>query len=404
MEQRKKNTKNICMLSFSHFEKDPRVQREAFTLANNGYSVYCICLRNKDDTKYKEYKGIKLIQVLKFVSKIPKGSLSRYFFGFFIFPFVSLVNLFKLKTQIKKISAIHVHNPPDHLILTALPFKILFKTKVIMDRHEPFALQIISTLGFSTTSFLFKLLKVYEKNFNFFSDGIITINRLDNEEMQKMFKRKTVITIGNYLDFTQYQEQNRSVRKKKKVSLIYQGLISKKRDIGNLILGLKYFNEKFENFECLIFGDGDYVEEMNKAIIEYHLENHVIYRGWITRTDLMNEIKNADICIITVKDLPIYKMYTPNKLFEYMYYRKKIIAPNIEFLKELSNNSCYFYEIEDPKDLATKLFEAISSVKEFEEKLTKMSQALDDHNWRNEQEKLVEFYSTITEIKNKERD
>ena len=141
---------------------------------------------------------------------------------------------------------------------------------------------------------------------------------------------------------------------------------------------------------------------MKKAIIEYNLENHVIYRGWITSTDLMKEIRKADICLITVKDLPIYKMYTPNKLFEYMYYRKKIIAPNIEFLKELSNDSCYFYEIEDPKDLATKLFEAISSVKEFEEKLTKMSQALNDHNWINEQEKLVEFYSIVTEIKAKE--
>ncbi len=118
--------------------------------------------------------------------------------------------------QTKKISAIHVHNPPDHLILVALPFKRLYNTKIILDRHEPFALQIISTLGFSIKSFLFKLLKVYGKICYFFSDGIITINRIDKEVIQRIIKEKNIITVGNYLDFTKYQEKNTKFRRKKR--------------------------------------------------------------------------------------------------------------------------------------------------------------------------------------------
>ena len=61
--------------------------------------------------------------------------------------------------------------------------------------------------GVADKGFFFKLLRSYERIFNFFADGIITINRIDNETISKMFKKKSVVTIGNYLDILEYQER-----------------------------------------------------------------------------------------------------------------------------------------------------------------------------------------------------
>ncbi|MEE9379550.1 MAG: hypothetical protein V3V33_16110 [Candidatus Lokiarchaeia archaeon] len=53
-------------------------------------------------------------------------------------------------------------------------------------------------------------------------------------------------------------------------------------------------------------------------------------------TDVKKYIELADICLFTVKNIPIYQLYTPNKLLEYLIHSTMVIIPLLKNLLSLS--------------------------------------------------------------------
>ena len=391
----------VAMISFSHYETDPRVKREAISLRKEGYHIHVISLRKKEELKNIEYDGIFIRKKMRWVTRLSGGSKLRYLIGFTLFVCVSNLELFRYYLTGTKFQVIHIHNPPDHLLFAGLPFKVLSRSKIIVDRHEPFAEQIISNLGLTKKSILFKLLKIYEKIVNYFADVILVINNPDKEHMKTLLPKKRIYEIRNSLDTSNLVAISKEKNSKKEDSfkILYQGFISRRRDIDTILYAINDLNDKIPNLEFTLVGHGDYIKEMLRVIEDLELDKYVNFKGFVDKNSLMEEIWITDLCLLTAKDLPIYQMYTPNKLFEYMYYNKPIIAADLPHLRFLSEDSCFFYTPGNFQSLSQEILFVYKNKEEVNQKISIMPEVLAKNVWEIDESRLIECYRDLLNIR-----
>lgn len=121
------------MLLHEFYPNDIRVNKEAFSLLDEGFEIHLICLGRKKELKEEVVNGIQ-------VHRIP---IAQSFFWRGIWDIILAVNFFQRKFYSKlkslhakyQFDAIHVHDLP--LSKTALAFKRRHKVvKVVLDFHE----------------------------------------------------------------------------------------------------------------------------------------------------------------------------------------------------------------------------------------------------------------------------
>lgn len=387
------------MIVFSHYESDSRVKREAQSLSQNGYNIMCISLGEKKEKKIKIYdSNITVIKKMHWLHRFKKGSFIRYLIGCTLFFFVSFIEMLKIHSK-HKINLIHIHNPPDHLTFIALPFKLLYNSKIILDRHEPFAIHFISKIGFSLKSVLFSFLLAYEKLSYLFIDAIITINDIERLDVKRIASRKKIVIIKNSLDITLFQKSNvnnLSNENRDEYIILYQGIISLKRDIDTLIYAVKKIITEIPDLKCYIIGNGDYLDEAINLTEKLSLEKTFIFsKKWLKQCELIKLMAKADIFLLTLKDIPVYHRAAPNKLFEYMYLNKPIIAANLPIIRKLTENTCYYYQSENPNDLGEKILMLRKNPDLFCSEKGNYNEILKNNAWEIEEKKLLLLYQEL---------
>jgi glycosyltransferase involved in cell wall biosynthesis len=112
---------------------DRRVWQESCALRDAGYEVIVICPKMRGYTAaYEEIDGIHIYR--HWISEEAGG-----FVGFFSEYASALLGETRLAWKVwfrHRPALIHLCNPPDLLFLVALPFKVLFGTRVIYDVHD----------------------------------------------------------------------------------------------------------------------------------------------------------------------------------------------------------------------------------------------------------------------------
>lgn len=75
----------------------------------------------------------------------------------------------------------------------------------------------------------------------------------------------------------------------------------------------------------LLVGDGTEKPGLIKSVNHLGLKN-VIFYGPVPRSEVADYISASDVCILTLKDIPVFETALPNKIFDYMYQNRPVIC------------------------------------------------------------------------------
>lgn len=394
--------KKILMISLSNFP-DVRILREANALIKNSYKVTIISYFELNKSKYEQINENLSIMRLFHKPNFGKGNIVRCF-CVYIWGVIELFQIIlRLGGKFKQYDLIHLHNPPEFLILPLLLEKIIWKNKIVLDRHEPFALSISSILNKTTNSILFKLLSALELILIRFVDGVVVINKFEKNYILKNTNKKVVI-VGNGFDVK--SQRNTDINKRSDFEIkkenfgfsdsikiiLYQGLISKRRDLDTVI---DLFNdEEFsKKYGLIILGDGDFKSNLRKRIEKLKFSDRIKLCKAVEPADVEKYIEMADICLVTAKNIPLYQLYTPNKLFEYLIHNKIVIISQLKNLLSLSQNLLPYYVPENTKSLQIAI-EKSRNIKEEEIEII-AKKILKANDWNKDRKRLLNFYKEL---------
>ncbi len=393
------------MILENEFTNDPRVKREAESLAKFGHKVSVLAL-NYGNTKANENdKGVNVVRF----------NTNHFFIDKFrpLTPNFPLYNLLWKKhiiNFIKKnqIDVLHIHNLP----LMKLGIKIAKKLNILTvgDFHENYCEAI--KMYYWANTLKGKLLISFRK-WDLFQDYTVrNLNKIivTANEAIEMFNKKydrcksDIFAVDNSIDIKQFTSSKANakldieLRDKYKDFVVfgYSGGILPNRGLQHLIKILP----KFRNwkFRIVIIGRGQFKKGLVNFAINNKIEHLIDWYDWQPFENLQTFTKHFDVGITRLERNLQNDYTTPNKVFQYMYMEKPVLTADSLPMRRIvdKTKAGLVFKSKDDNDLAEKfirLYENPELRKQLGENGKKA--VMGKYNWKNTSKNLIKLYKEI---------
>lgn len=395
----KLNPRKVCFVTPTYFYMNPRSMRIAKALSQQGYFIDVICF---NDTKLQTFDFIEMDNVNVYPINIErkKSGKFQYIIEYLIFSFLAFIKLVSL-FQKHKHGIMHINNPPDTLVFITIFHKILFKVNVILDISEPLSKSFAKKFTQHSSifiKFLDKLQLISAK----YADRVITVSEAFKRELLRIgISDKNMYILINSPDDTFYIQEYKNTSKSDfgyndRYIVLYQGSISNERGIDRLVDAIEMLEEKIPNVLGIIAGWGNQIDLIKKKIKEKKLNDYFVLTGHLQPKEVPKYVAISDICLLMALKIPVYELYSPYKLFEYMIYKKIIIAPKLAGITDIAgDNGCLYYEPGNAQDLADKILFTYLNTNKHKEFIERSQDVYEKYKWDVTKLELFKCYDSL---------
>lgn len=396
----------IGMILDRPFPPDDRVEKEALSLINAGNDVHLLCFRHSEEHKYEVYKSVHVHRVY-----MPLFLFNKLSALILIFPFYNWFWSIAIKRFIKlnKIEVLHIHDLP--LCGIGLKLKSKFDIPLTADMHENYPVFI--DISRHTNTFIGRVLiskeKWYVKEKEWLSkvDCIVCVA----EEMKQRIRQflpnhDQIIVVPNTIDkdqLLQIQESDPSIEKKYTghFNVLFIGRFDTARGIHTLIEAIHMLRNKIDKLHLILVGAGSIEVELKQLVKKLDVENAISFEGWQPLSKLQSYMDQTKIAIIPHIKSEQTDNSSPNKLFQYMVFKKPIVASNCNSIKKIieEENCGLVFRSEDSGDLAEKILKLCNNP----EMSTQLAQngyraVSEKYNWAITVKPLIDYYQTTNSV------
>ena len=134
------------------------------------------------------------------------------------------------------------------------------------------------------------------------ADKIIAVSEDIKSELEELYKinNKKIVTIENGIPTDIFHPHIKN-NKKNTFNLLSVGVLSPRKNIGTLILALKYLNNKFNLTLIGTTTDINYKNKINNSIKENKLQKRINIIEYVDNLKVANYYKNADLFVLPSK-------------------------------------------------------------------------------------------------------
>ena len=344
------------------FLRDPRVRKEAMTLHSAGYKVSAICPKASPEQPWREcIQGINVYRYRPMPAGLRAcGYALEYAYATFAIALLSLIVLWR-----EGFDLIHVANPPDTLVLTAAPFKLIGK-RIIYDQHD-LCPELFKT-KFTRPRWIVPLLLWLERWSYRLADHVITTN--ESYRANALMRGRvpatkvTVVRNGPELLSGSWTDIDWDVRAKSKNIIVYTGTIGSQDGLDGLCRALHYLRYDLgrQDFCCVIMGDGDALAEVKKLAGKLGLCDNVWFTGWIEdASKYLTYLNTADICVSPDPATSYNHQSTFIKIMDYMAAGKPIVAFDLFETRYSAQGAALYSQAQNEQRFAMRLAELMDN-------------------------------------------
>ena len=334
---------------------DRRVWQEACALRDSGYDVAVICPKMRGFTEAEEVlEGIQIYR--HWIAPEASG-----IFGF-IAEYASAL-FGEMRCAIKafrrrRYQVIHLCNPPDLLFLVALPFKFLFRSKVIFDVHDLWPEMFEAK--FRRRGLFYWAVRMFERLTLATANVVIATNQSvlkAVKERGNKSDRDTFVVRTAPKDLDTNVPVNSELKNSRKHLVGYVGVMGDADGVDYVIRAAHHLVNKLgrTDIQFLLMGSGPEYEKLVALKDELGLQDYVTMPGRVSNEDLFKGLKTMDIGV-TSDPINAYNDHcTMNKVLEYMAFGKpQVMFGTVEGRVSAGDAAVYVME-----NSAEKLGEAI---------------------------------------------
>jgi glycosyltransferase involved in cell wall biosynthesis len=350
------------LLENNSYQRDIRVRSEAQTLVNAGYTVSVVCPTYK--ARRFRTERIDGVQLYSYPAPPNGDGLIGYVVEYGYSLLVMGVLMLWIFLQ-HGFDVIHAHNPPDLMVLLALPYKIIQK-KFIFDHHD-LSPELYQYARFEAvhSRTLLRILTFFEVLSCKVADRVIATNEsyktVEVERAGIRPEKVTVVRNGPDLDRITRDVSPRSYSYERKVILGYLGIIGFQDGVDHLVHAVQHLRDDFgrSDFHCIIVGSGDALPAIRKLAQEYQLDDCITWVGWVEQHEVPSYLQSFDLCIAPEPPNVYSNRSTVIKLMEYMAFSKPSVAYDLPEHRHSAGEAALYAAGSQPIDLARAIVDLI---------------------------------------------
>jgi len=394
----------ICMIAYTLYSTDWRVQREAEALvASSGKDVLVLSLRESEIKKTYLRNGVEIHELG--VGKYRGYSKVQYLFSYIKFIVLAFFECNRLLLR-NTLDIVHIHNMPNTLIFAAI-IPCLFGKKMVLDEHDTMPETYMAKFeNNSGNTILKKLLEIEESICCRMADKVICVNHVQEEALVKrnIPKKKMHVHMNlpdpkgvNYWNAIKESPDAEGIFK-----LCYHGTITKRLGIDLAIRAVKMVEGKIPRLEFHIFGGGEGKDECVAVSEALGLHKFVNFRGSVQFKALIPIIAGMDLGIIPNRKNEATELMLPVKMLEYVALGIPVVCPRSRAIEYyFSEDMVFYYDLENIESMGDAIVLAYENRKLGMEKAENARKFFDVYGWDNQNKDLVDMYNSMAiSIKN----
>lgn len=420
-KKKKYKITTVLMVAQSNYPHDPRIRQEALKLFESGFRIIFIAQKYAGQKAFETVNGVLVYRLPKIelfnkskhkissktniINKLLTlvSSILGYGFEFFFFTFASFILSIWINLKYK-FHVLHIHNPPDTLVILGAFWKI-FRKKFVFDHHDLSPDLYMEKYG-SGKNLVYKILLFLEKVSCKCADRVIATNNSYKqiEEERCCINPEKIFVVRNGPDLKRVKkaEPISDLRKKSNTILCYLGSINKQDGVDNVleVLNTIINVNKYVDIHLIVLGGGDYLENIKKLAEEYHLESHTTFTDWVLDSDLLNRyLSSADIFIDAAYKSFLNDSSTFIKHMEYMVFEKPIISFDLKESVYSLKNAGVIIKSNDIDKMSYEIISLISDEARKKQLGDNALKRVKELSWDVVSLPLLDLYNDITKSK-----
>jgi glycosyltransferase involved in cell wall biosynthesis len=321
----------------------------------------------------------------------------RYIYDYFSFLILATIKVTQLHLK-HRYKVIQVNTMPDFLVFATLIPRLL-GAKVIVFMKEPTP-ELGATLYKSPL--LPVILKVIEQAALRYAHMAFTVTQqLKEVYVSRGANPDKIHVVLNGPDASHLLKyvNGHATPDPAYFTLICHGAIEERYGQDTILKAIKLAKPNVPNLRLRLIGTGSYVSEVKRLISELQLEDCVEYLGWVSMSELVEELRRADVGLVAQKSSPYSNLVHTNKMYEYIIFNKPAIITRLYSITAyFDDNSMYYFEPDDPQSLANAIIDLYQHLEKRQTLVTCARKLYDLCSWDQQKKNFLKVYQDLLEL------
>jgi glycosyltransferase involved in cell wall biosynthesis len=358
--QPKVSQRRICMVSYSFYKTDNRVNRYSEALAERGDIVDVLGLKRHSEQPDVERVGQINVHNIQGRYEKNEKSKSGYLLPLLRFWLSASWQLVR-KHLLHRYDVIHIHNIPDFLTFAAWLPK-LRGTKIILDIHDMVPEFYASKFRLKPDSFGVRVLKKVEHASAWFANHVIISNHLWYKTLvaRSVSEKKCSVFI-NHVNQRVFFNRN-GVHKNEKAVIMFPGGLQWHQGLDIAIKAMPMVLEKIPSAEFHIYGDGNMKNELIALAQNLGLAETVRFFNPLPLSQIAEVMSGASLGIVPKRADSFGNEAYSTKIMEFMSLGVPMVVSETKIDRYYFDDSVVrFFESGNSKALASAIVEVLQN-------------------------------------------
>jgi glycosyltransferase involved in cell wall biosynthesis len=345
--------RSLMLLGNNPYPQDPRVYGEATTLAAAGVEVTVVCPRWPGQAKREMLGGVRVL-------RFPHPPEGTSFLGYVLEAthVTAVTFVWAVRVLLRGgVDVVHMHNPPDTLLVVAASFKLLGK-RFLYDHHDLAPELYEASAGERVNRVVYRSLILLETLACRLADHVITANASHRElEVARAGiapEKVTVVRNGPDLARLRPCAGDPGIRSRAEFIVGWVGSMGHHDGIDHLLRAVHHLIHELGRSDvlCLLVGDGDAYAASCALAAELGIEDHVLFTGFVPYERIGELLGACDVCAVPDPSSPYNDRSTMIKVMEYMALAKPVVAYDLPETRVSAGTAAVYASPNDPRGLA----------------------------------------------------
>ncbi len=353
---------NVLMVVHSYCPADPRVRREAEALAEDGWGVDVLCLKNRGQSFRETIRGVRY---LRFPLRRRRGGVVRYAFEYGALLVLGMAAAVVLHGA-RRYRLVQAHNMPDFLVFVgAVPW--LTGVPMLLDMHDPIPELYRSKFGFADSAPLIRFLTAMEGVCVAFADHCLAATGAFRDRLIGRGRPAGKITVLlNSPDAKLFSPRPAAANVATAAAngsaptLLFHGTVTERSGVDCAIRAVERVRDDGVDARFIVLGDGDYLDEVRRLAAEGDRASWLDVRGGVPLDRVPDVIAGADLGVVPNRPGPFHDLALPTRILEYLAMEVPVVTARSPAVSALfGDDDLLFFQPGDEDDLVRALRQAL---------------------------------------------
>ena len=345
----------VLMVVHSYCPADPRVRREAEALAEAGWEVDVLCLRDKGQEARETIRGVRY---LRLPLRRRRGGPLRYAFEYLALLALGLGTAVVLH-GVRHYRLVQAHNMPDFLVFCGL-IPWLTGVPVLLDLHDPIPELYMSKFGLRRGSPWIRALTAIEGiSLRFADHALVATDAFRKRLLERGRDAGRLTVVLNSPDPRIFGARPPRTNGSAP-TVLFHGTVTERSGVDCAVRAAERVRENGIPLRLVILGDGDFLPEVRRLVAEGDRGKWVDVRGSVPLDQVPDVIAECDLGVVPNRGGPFSELALPTRVFEVLTVGRAVVCSRSPAVRDLfREEDLLFFEPGDEADLARVLERAL---------------------------------------------